>query len=170
MANVTKPVFKEKYGNFIGGKFVAPVKGQYFDNVSPVDGKVFTQAARSTQEDIDLALDAAHEAFPSWSTSSATERSNMLLKIAQVMELLQNINHLIDLIKLCIYQKQQQTIHHLIGNITNKVIFIFIMLMTVQNIHLLPITLQVLEILVEQYIKQVILEVVFICLLKPQQE
>ena len=86
MANVTKPVFKERYGNFIGGKFVAPVKGQYFDNVSPVDGKVFTQAARSTQEDIDLALDAAHEAFPSWSTSSATERSNALLKIAQVME------------------------------------------------------------------------------------
>ncbi|WP_335977223.1 aldehyde dehydrogenase family protein [Gaetbulibacter jejuensis] len=86
MANVKKPVFKERYGNFIGGKFVAPVKGQYFDNVSPVDGKVFTQAARSTQEDVDLALDAAHEAFPSWSTSSATERSNMLLKIAQVME------------------------------------------------------------------------------------
>jgi aldehyde dehydrogenase (NAD+)/aldehyde dehydrogenase len=46
----------------------------------------FTQAARSTQEDIDLALDAAHEAFPSWSTTSVTERSNMLLKIAQVME------------------------------------------------------------------------------------
>ena len=86
MANVTKPVFKERYGNFIGGKFVAPVKGQYFDNVSPVDGQVFTQAARSTQEDIDLALDAAHEAFPAWSTSSATERSNALLKIAQVME------------------------------------------------------------------------------------
>ncbi|MFV8376452.1 aldehyde dehydrogenase family protein [Flavobacterium sp. LB1P71] len=86
MANVTKPVFKEKYGNFIGGKFVAPVKGQYFDNVSPVDGKVFTQAARSTQEDITLALDAAHEAFPSWSKTSATQRSNMLLKIAQVME------------------------------------------------------------------------------------
>ncbi|MFV8465298.1 aldehyde dehydrogenase family protein [Flavobacterium sp. LB1P62] len=86
MANVTKPVFKEKYGNFIGGKFVAPIKGQYFDNVSPVDGKVFTQAARSTQEDITLALDAAHEAFPSWSKTSATQRSNMLLKIAQVME------------------------------------------------------------------------------------
>jgi acyl-CoA reductase-like NAD-dependent aldehyde dehydrogenase len=86
MANVTKPVFKERYGNFIGGKFVAPVKGEYFDNISPVDGKVFTQAARSTQEDIDLALDAAHAAFPSWSTSSATERSNALLKIAQVME------------------------------------------------------------------------------------
>ena len=81
MANVTKPVFKERYGNFIGGKFVAPVKGQYFDNVSPVDGQVFTQAARSTQEDIDLALDAAHEAFPAWSTSSATESNGRQLRI-----------------------------------------------------------------------------------------
>jgi aldehyde dehydrogenase (NAD+)/aldehyde dehydrogenase len=86
MANVIKPVFKERYGNFIGGKFVEPIKGQYFDNPSPVDGKVFTQAARSTQEDVDAALDAAHAAFPTWSKTSATERSNMLLKIAQVME------------------------------------------------------------------------------------
>jgi aldehyde dehydrogenase (NAD+)/aldehyde dehydrogenase len=86
MANVSKPVFKERYGNFIDGKFVAPVKGQYFDNVSPVDGKVFTQAARSTQEDVDVALDAAHKAFPTWSKTAATQRSNMLLKIAQVME------------------------------------------------------------------------------------
>jgi aldehyde dehydrogenase (NAD+)/aldehyde dehydrogenase len=62
-----------------------PQQGQYFDNPSPVDGKVLLNA-RSTQEDIDLALDAAHEAFPSWSTTSVTERSNMLLKIAQVME------------------------------------------------------------------------------------
>jgi acyl-CoA reductase-like NAD-dependent aldehyde dehydrogenase len=54
--------------------------------MSLVDGKVFTQAARSTQEDIDLALDAAHKALPSWSITSVTERSNMLLKIAQVME------------------------------------------------------------------------------------
>ena len=95
MANVTKPVFKEKYDNFIGGKFVAPVHGKYFDNISPVDGKVFTQAARSSKEDIDLALDAAHEAFPSWSVTSATERSNLLLKIAQVME--DNFEHLATL-------------------------------------------------------------------------
>lgn len=86
MANVTQPRFKEKYGNFINGEFVAPVKGEYFDNVSPVDGKVFTKAARSTEEDVNLALDAAHQAFPEWSTTSATERSNMLLRIAQVME------------------------------------------------------------------------------------
>lgn len=79
MSQVKKPTFKEKYNNFINGEFVAPVKGEYFDNVSPIDGKIFTKAARSTEEDVHLALDAAHEAFPSWSTTSATERSNMLL-------------------------------------------------------------------------------------------
>ncbi|WP_304133514.1 aldehyde dehydrogenase family protein [Mesonia mobilis] len=86
MSQVQKPTFKEKYDNFINGEFVAPVNGKYFDNVSPVDGKVFTKAARSSEEDVNLALDAAHAAFPAWSTTSATERSNMLLKIAQVME------------------------------------------------------------------------------------
>jgi aldehyde dehydrogenase len=82
----TKPTFKNKYDNYIGGKFVAPVKGEYFDNLSPIDGKVFTKAARSTKEDIELALDAAHTAFPSWSKLSVTNRSNILLKIAQVIE------------------------------------------------------------------------------------
>ncbi len=82
----TKPTFKSKYDNYIGGKFVAPVKGEYFDNISPIDGKVFTKAARSTKEDIELALDAAHDAFPSWSKLSVTNRSNILLKIAQVIE------------------------------------------------------------------------------------
>lgn len=82
----TRPNFKPQYDNFIGGKFVAPVKGEYFDNVSPIDGKVFTKAARSGAEDIELALDAAHAAFPAWSKSSAAYRSGLLLKIAQVME------------------------------------------------------------------------------------
>lgn len=82
----TKPTFKSKYDNYIGGKFVAPVKGEYFDNLSPIDGKVFTKAARSTKEDIELALDAAHAAFPSWSKLSVTNRSNVLIKIAQVIE------------------------------------------------------------------------------------
>jgi aldehyde dehydrogenase len=81
-----KPSFKTKYDNYIGGKFVPPVKGAYFDNVSPIDGKVFTQAARSSKEDIELALDAAHQAFPSWSKMSATNRSNILLRVAQVIE------------------------------------------------------------------------------------
>lgn len=87
MENVAKrPTFKPKYDNFIGGKFIAPVKGEYFDNISPIDGKVFTQAARSGKEDIELALDAAHNAFPTWSKTAATYRSNLLLKIAQVIE------------------------------------------------------------------------------------
>lgn len=82
----TRPNFKPQYDNFIGGKFVPPVNGAYFDNVSPLDGKVFTKAARSGAEDIELALDAAHAAFPAWSKSSAAYRSGLLLKIAQVME------------------------------------------------------------------------------------
>ena len=87
-----KPVFKARYDNFIGGKFVPPVKGEYFDNISPIDGKVFTQAARSTKEDIDLALDAAHQVFPTWSRSSVAYRSNLLLKIANVIE--ENLEYL----------------------------------------------------------------------------
>lgn len=82
----TRPAFKTRYDNYIGGKFVAPVKGEYFDNVSPIDGKVFTQAARSGKEDIELALDAAHAAFPTWSKTAPTYRSNLMLKIAQVIE------------------------------------------------------------------------------------
>jgi len=89
---VERPQFKAKYDNFIGGKWVAPVKGQYFDNSSPIDGQVFCQVARSTKEDIDLALDAAHEAFKTWKHSSPTTRSNMMMKIADVIE--QNLAHL----------------------------------------------------------------------------
>ena len=58
----SKVQFKAQYENFIGGKWVPPVKGEYFDNISPVDGKVFTRAPRSSVEDIELALDAAHAA------------------------------------------------------------------------------------------------------------
>ncbi len=81
-----KPKFKSQYENYIGGKWTSPVKGEYFENTSPVDGKSFTKIPRSTAEDIEKAIDAAWEAAPSWNTSSATERSNMLLKIADVME------------------------------------------------------------------------------------
>ncbi|MBC8112236.1 MAG: aldehyde dehydrogenase [Verrucomicrobia bacterium] len=89
---VARPKFKEHYDNFINGEWVAPVKGQYFDNVSPIDGQVFTKVARSTKEDIELALDAAEKAFVKWSKTSAAERSNILLKIADVME--QNLAYL----------------------------------------------------------------------------
>jgi len=89
---VPKPQFKDKYENFIGGKFVPPVLGGYFDNISPIDGKVFTKAARSTKEDVDLALDAAHLAFKTWSKTSPTTRSNILNKIADRIEA--NLPHL----------------------------------------------------------------------------
>ncbi|MBD1386159.1 aldehyde dehydrogenase [Mucilaginibacter rigui] len=81
-----KPSFKDKYDNFIGGKFVPPVKGEYFHNVSPIDGKAFTKAARSTKEDIELALDAAHAAFATWGKSSAAYRAGILNKIADTIE------------------------------------------------------------------------------------
>lgn len=82
----TKVNFKAQYDNFIGGKWVAPVKGEYFDDISPVDGKAFAKVADSTAEDIELALDAAHAAAPTWNKSSPTERSNLLLKIADRLE------------------------------------------------------------------------------------
>ena len=81
-----KVQFKAKYANLIGGEWVPPVKGQYFDNISPVTGKPFCQAARSTAEDIELALDAAHKAKTAWGHASPAERSNILLKIADRME------------------------------------------------------------------------------------
>ncbi|MEM9672790.1 MAG: aldehyde dehydrogenase family protein [Bacteroidota bacterium] len=91
-SQVEKPKFKDQYDNYIGGKWTPPVKGQYFDNISPVDGTSFTRIPRSTAEDIDAAIDAAWAAAPAWNTSSATERSNILLKIADVME--QNLEDL----------------------------------------------------------------------------
>jgi aldehyde dehydrogenase len=78
--------FKTRYDNFINGKFVAPVGGQYFDVITPINGRVFTQAARSTEADIELALDAAHAAKDKWAATSPTERSNILLKIADRIE------------------------------------------------------------------------------------
>ncbi|QBP42826.1 aldehyde dehydrogenase [Paenisporosarcina antarctica] len=78
--------FKEKYDNYINGKWTAPVKGQYFDNVTPITGKNFTQIARSTSEDIELALDAAHAAKDAWGKTSVAERANILNKIADRME------------------------------------------------------------------------------------
>jgi aldehyde dehydrogenase len=78
--------FKERYENFINGEWTAPVKGEYFDNVTPVTGKNFCQVARSTKEDIELALDAAHAAKASWGKTSVTERANILNKIADRIE------------------------------------------------------------------------------------
>ncbi|ABO25440.1 aldehyde dehydrogenase family protein [Shewanella loihica] len=84
--------FNSRYDNFIGGQWVAPVGGEYFDNRSPVDGQVFCQVARSDERDIELALDAAHAAKDAWGKTSVTERSNLLLKIADRVE--QNLEFL----------------------------------------------------------------------------
>jgi len=81
-----KVQFKAQYDNFIGGKFVPPVKGEYFEVITPVTGKRYTTAARSTAADIELALDAAHAAAPAWGKTSAAERANVLLKIADRIE------------------------------------------------------------------------------------
>lgn len=78
--------YKEKYDNFIGGEWVAPIRGQYFENISPVNGQPFMKVARSTEEDIELALDKAHQAKEAWGNTSAQERSNRLLKIADRLE------------------------------------------------------------------------------------
>ncbi|ROZ62123.1 aldehyde dehydrogenase [Ramlibacter sp. WS9] len=78
--------FKPAYDNFIGGKFVPPLKGQYFDVITPISGKVYTKAARSGPEDIELALDAAHAAADAWGRTSPAERANVLLKIADRLE------------------------------------------------------------------------------------
>ncbi|MGM0847413.1 MAG: aldehyde dehydrogenase [Bacillota bacterium] len=78
--------FKSRYNNYIGGEWVAPVKGEYFENVSPVNGQSFCEVARSTSEDIELALDAAHEAKGAWGKTSVAERANILNKIADRLE------------------------------------------------------------------------------------
>ncbi|ARJ04531.1 putative aldehyde dehydrogenase [Cnuibacter physcomitrellae] len=78
--------YRPRYDNFIGGEYVPPAKGQYFQNVTPVTGQVFTEVARGTAEDVDRAVEAGWKAFESWKRTSPTERSNILLKIADVME------------------------------------------------------------------------------------
>ncbi|KGM88157.1 MAG: aldehyde dehydrogenase [Roseovarius sp.] len=78
--------FKTRYDNFIGGTFVPPVNGRYFDNITPITGEVICEVARSDAMDVELALDAAHAAREAWGRTSAAERSNTLLKIADVLE------------------------------------------------------------------------------------
>lgn len=82
----TKPKFNQKYGNFINGKFVAPVKGEYFENYSPIDNSFIAQYPRSSQEDVDLAVVAANEAKSSWAETSVVERSALLNKVADIIE------------------------------------------------------------------------------------
>ncbi|NKX49124.1 aldehyde dehydrogenase family protein, partial [Arthrobacter deserti] len=74
--------FKPRYENWIGGEWVAPVKGGYFEDIPPVTGKPFCEVARGTAEDIELALDAAHKAAPAWGRTPAAERAAVLNKAA----------------------------------------------------------------------------------------
>ena len=86
LSGVSVNPFAKRYDNFIGGKWVAPRGGRYFDNVTPITGGVVCQIARSGAEDIEAALDAAHAAKDGWGNASTTERANALLKIADRME------------------------------------------------------------------------------------
>jgi len=81
-----KPEFKPQYENFIGGEWVAPKSGEYFDNISPVDGDVLTKIPRSNEEDVELAVQAAKTAFESYKKTSVIERSTMLNKVADAIE------------------------------------------------------------------------------------
>ncbi|MDP6202449.1 MAG: aldehyde dehydrogenase family protein, partial [Candidatus Marinimicrobia bacterium] len=81
-----RPKFKSQYENYIGGEWVAPVDGEYFENKSPVDGSVIASVPKSNKNDIDLAVKAAWKAAPTWNKSSATERSTLLNKIADRIE------------------------------------------------------------------------------------
>src|SRR5512137_1731249 len=82
----SKVTFKKRYENYIGGKWVAPLKGQYFENVSPVTGKPFCEIPRSDEADVNLALDAAHAAREAWGRTSYAQRSTILNQIADRME------------------------------------------------------------------------------------
>ncbi|KUI97321.1 acetaldehyde dehydrogenase ExaC [Vibrio sp. MEBiC08052] len=78
--------FKSHYDNYIGGQWVKPVDGRYFDNISPVNGQPYCQVARSSEADINLALDAAHEIRAKWAATPVAERANILLKVADRIE------------------------------------------------------------------------------------
>ncbi|HKP60739.1 MAG TPA: aldehyde dehydrogenase family protein [Polyangiales bacterium] len=82
----SKVSFRSRYGNFIGGDWKEPVKGQYFEDISPVTGRPFCEVARSTAEDIDQALNAAHAAKGAWNATSPAERAVILNKIADRLE------------------------------------------------------------------------------------
>jgi aldehyde dehydrogenase len=81
-----KVSFKPRYENWIGGEWVAPVKGGYFEDISPVTGKPFCEVARGTAEDIELALDAAHKAAPAWGRTPVAERASVLNQVAEKIE------------------------------------------------------------------------------------
>ncbi len=87
LSSVAKYIaIRPKYDNFIGGEWVAPRDGRYFQNTSPIDGSVICEIARSSAVDVELALDAAHAAAPVWARTSPAERARVLNRIADSME------------------------------------------------------------------------------------
>src|SRR5262245_16050657 len=88
----SKVSFKSRYGNYIGGEWKEPARGQYFENVTPVTGRPFCEIPRSTAEDIEKALDAAHAAKTAWARTSPAARAAVLNKIADRIE--QNLEKL----------------------------------------------------------------------------
>ena len=92
LSQLARPTFKPKYEHYIDGKFVAPLSGKYFDNISPIDGKVFTKSARGDEKDVAAATKAARAALASWSKTSVAQRSLILNKIADKIEA--NLQHL----------------------------------------------------------------------------
>ncbi|MGY0407178.1 MAG: aldehyde dehydrogenase family protein, partial [Polaribacter sp.] len=82
----SKPKFKEKYGNFINGEFVAPIGNSYFENKSPVDNSLIAKYPRSQKEDVDNAVAAANKAKDAWGNTSATEKAALLNKVADIIE------------------------------------------------------------------------------------
>ncbi|MFO8099647.1 MAG: aldehyde dehydrogenase family protein [Salinibacter sp.] len=81
-----RPLLQDTYDNYIGGRFVPPVDGEYFDNASPIDGETYCRVARSNKKDVDRAVDAAHDAAEAWGQMPAAERANILNKIADLTE------------------------------------------------------------------------------------
>ncbi|RXJ99041.1 MULTISPECIES: aldehyde dehydrogenase family protein [Arcobacteraceae] len=81
-----KPEFKSQYENFIGGQWIAPKSGEYFENISPVDGEVLTKIPRSNEQDVEAAVQAAKTAFETFKHSTVVERSTMLNKVADAIE------------------------------------------------------------------------------------
>ncbi|WP_405904312.1 aldehyde dehydrogenase [Streptomyces sp. NBC_00656] len=78
--------YESRYDHWIGGAYVPPARGQYFENPSPVNGRPFTEIARGTEADVERALDAAHAAAPAWGAVSAADRATVLNRIADRME------------------------------------------------------------------------------------
>src|SRR5216684_5071714 len=85
-SRTAKVPFNKRYGNFIGGKWAEPRSGKYFENFSPVNGRLLCEIARSNEQDIESALDAAHAAKDGWGRTSVAERAVILNKIADRME------------------------------------------------------------------------------------